>query len=373
MEPPINHPDAYNPGLSDPAIHDGLSFSVGHVDHPGVSIPIEPYTDSNAAYYGSCDPLTALRDNAVGVLIRHAITHVERAWPHYFRAIDEARDTPTEDLSENYDTETLSRLDRLRKLITDSAAYPLQPLFVHSNRNVPLSAHGGDPAERLVTECQMFCAGRFEQPRAEMFYPEPPWQEDWYEHCRDVFTHHAPTRCYTSDLGDCYIVYEPSGADLQDSSQRLSPPPASRIASRKADATHMPYEVAVVRHHPSEHEHPRFAGSPLIIEKLGAAGSLDHTARIVVTASRRAIANDLLELADRCEPASDALQALMEHPRSQLVREALLDHFDHRALDYHGTPQEWGSFGISARNAVGPFVACAPVVDLDHQDPGLEL
>lgn len=374
MEPPINHPDAFNPGLAGPDF-DGLSFSVGHVDHPGVVVPIEPYTDRHAAYYGACDPLTALRDSAVEALVRNALVHVRRAFPEYFPdAGDPAAEAPAEGVPHGYDPDALLRLDRLRKLVTDAAAYPLRPLFVHLNRTVPLSAYRGDPDNRLVTECQMFCAGRFEHPGAKMLYPEPPWEEDWYEHCRSLFPGHDATHCWTSDGGDCYLVYQVHQHQQQNPSPATEPvAPLGELPSYGSSAAQAPCQVAVVRHQPSRHTRKSFASVPLVIEKIAGVGSLDEAAGAIVASARLALVADLLDVAHQCGAATEQLQPLMEHPRSILVQKALTEHLDHRALDYHGPPQRWGSFGISAVNAEGPFVACEPVVGLDPAGPELGL
>ena len=90
-------------------------------------------------------------------------------------------------------------------------------------------------------------------------------------------------------------------------------------------------------------------GRPLTSAALKAA------AKQVGACGRLTTARDLLYGAEHGPAPSQAVRDLLAEGAKPLVREALTEHLDHRALDYFGKPAEWGRVGMSALNAVGPF------------------
>ena len=346
MEPPLNHLDAFNPGLAGPDFT-GRSFSVGHETlRPAGAVPIPPYASPGDAYYAACDPLTALRDAAVEAMVRHAVKEADSAWPE--QPVENA-DRHDANIAAHYSLEDLQALRRIRDLASQSRMFPLAPLFTNARPVVGINTFRDDPDRRLITECQSLAAGRYDPPTEAMLDREPPWSENWYDRCKDLFEDYEPTRCWYNDVGDCYIVYE-----LQCEPSVDCPVVVARPGVGVNDV-------------PSEDPMPT-------IEQLGTAASLAHVGSIIAATERVALAKDLLHVAVHRQPVPQTLTDMMQPPRDRLVRSALLDHLDHRPLDYHGTPPEWGGWGISPANAIGPFVAREPLQpSLEHEGPSLGL
>ena len=343
MEPPRNHPDAFNPGLADPDRHDGLSFSVGHSRlEPDATVPIPPYANRTAAYYAACDPLTALRDAATEAMVRHALAHERVVWPKAPVADPTARDDRT---AAHYGSENLAKLDRIHSLAGRVRAGPHRPVLVHHRPVVGFNTFRGDSDQRLVAECQALIAGRFDNPGQYLFdEPEPPWDDDSYQQCRNLIAGHSPTHCWVNDCDDSYIIY------TSDSQQAP-----------------LPLTVGVILNGPGPFSHPIFDATSPIFKTLGSTSDLDAAAELIAHTERQALARDLIHLALHCTPAGPEITDMFRPPRDTIVSSALLDHHDHRPLDYHGTPAEWASWAISPVNSTNDFVAFEPL------DPGLEL
>ena len=351
MEPPLNHPGAFNPGLADPEVHDGCSFSVGHSSiGPEASVPIPPYADRTAAYYAACDPLTALRDAACEAMVRQALEHEREIWPE---PAAHPYDPHTHDARtlEVYGPTNLACVGRFHRLALQSRADPHRPLFAFERPTVGFNIFRGDSDSRLVAECQALLAGRFDPPGAELFHPEAPWEHDWYEDLAGFVAGHSATHCWLNCCDDCYVVFTPDD------------PAESGCA------------VVLVPAGPDMFAHPVFESANVPPPTtIGVVRDLDAAAAFVLESERYALASDLLDIAVHCPSPSAELADMLEPPRDAIVRSALLKNRNHRPLDYHGTPADWGACGISAVNSTSAFVAREPLAaDLDLEEPSLSL